>query len=268
MSAGTASGPPVVLTIAGFDPTTGAGVGADLKTIAAHGCYGVAAVTAVTVQSTKQVFAVEAIPADVLQRQLDQLLSDIPIAAVKIGMLATRAHVEVTIAVLEERELSNVVLDPVLRSTSGTSLLDPGGVEELRARLLPLADVITPNLWEARVLAGLEIQDKAGIREAARRLKEMGVGAVVLTGGDLEQPVDYFYDGDQFTEFTGEKVRSENTHGTGCAFSSAIAANLAQGKEIADALVLAKSYVAEAIKKGYALGEGKGFLNHQVGSQS
>ena len=262
MSAGGNKKPPVVLVIAGFDPTTGAGVGADLKVLAAHGCYGVAVVTTLTVQNTQKVHSVEPVAADVVQRQLDALLADVSVAAVKIGMLGTREHVRSVAAALKRFSLPNVVLDPVLRATSGSNLLDPEGVDALRSELLPLADVVTPNLWETRVLSGVDITDRKGIRAAAQRLHELGAKGVVITGGDLERPIDLFFNGQGFTEFAGEKVSSENTHGTGCAFSSAVAANLAQGKKLVDSLMLAKAYVTEAIKKGYSLGEGKGMLNH------
>ncbi len=268
MAIGSGTQPPVVLTIAGFDPTAGAGLSADLKTFAAHGCYGVAALTSLALQDTGEVHAVEPVKPEVLRQQLEQLLSDFSVAAVKVGMLATRAHVRVVAEVLEQKKLSPVVLDPVLRSTSGAELLDAKGTEELRSRLLKLVDVVTPNRWEAGVLTGLEVRSQDAVRAAAQKLYEMGARAVVITGGEEEKPVDLFYDGETFTEFTGEKVRSENTHGTGCAFSSALAANLAHGRALADSVVLAKAYVTEAIKKGHALGKGKGLLNHFYRTES
>ena len=272
MAMGSGTQPPVVLTIAGFDPTAGAGLSADLKTFAAHGCYGVAALTSLALQDTGEVHAVEPVKPEVLRQQLEQLLSDFSVAAVKVGMLATRAHVrvvaEVLEKVLEQKKLSPVVLDPVLRSTSGAELLDAKGTEELRSRLLKLARVVTPNRWEAGVLTGMEVPGRDALRAAAQKLREMGARAVVITGGEEEKPVDLFYDGETFIEFTGEKVRSENTHGTGCAFSSALAANLAHGRALADSVVLAKAYVAEAIKKGHALGKGKGLLNHFYRSEA
>jgi hydroxymethylpyrimidine/phosphomethylpyrimidine kinase len=275
MASQPATQPPVVLTIAGFDPTAGAGLSADLKTFAAHGCYGVAALTSLALQDTGKVHSVEPVKPAVLRQQLEHLFSDISVAAVKIGMLATRAHVrvvaEVLEQVLEQKKLSPVVLDPVLRSTSGAELLDAKGIEELRARLLKQADVVTPNGWEAGVLAGVEIAGRETLKIAAQKLHEMGAHAVVITGGEEEKPVDLFYDfndGESLTEFTGEKVRSENTHGTGCAFSSALAANLAHGRALADSVVLAKAYVAEAIRKGHSLGKGKGLLNHFYRTES
>lgn len=262
MAIGSGTQPPVVLTIAGFDPTAGAGLSADLKTFAAHGCYGVAALTSLALQDTGKVHSVEPVKPEILRQQLEQLLSDVSVAAVKVGMLATRAHVRVVAELLEKKKVSPVVLDPVLRSTSGAELLDAKGTEELRSRLLKLVDVVTPNRWEAGVLTGMEVRSRDAVRAAAQKLYEMGARAVVITGGEEEKPVDLFYDGETFTEFTGEKICSENTHGTGCAFSSALAANLAHGRALADSVVLAKAYVTEAIKKGHALGKGMGLLNH------
>ncbi|MBI2955954.1 MAG: bifunctional hydroxymethylpyrimidine kinase/phosphomethylpyrimidine kinase [Acidobacteria bacterium] len=256
------SSPLVALTIAGFDPTAGAGVAADLKTFAAHNCYGMAAVTALTVQNTRGVFAVHPVAADVLRAQLDELLKDVAVAAVKIGMLATKANVQVVAELLEKKKFPTVVLDPVLRATSGEELLDASGAKELAKRLFALATVITPNIAEAAALSGLEIKGLEEMKAAAKRLYELGARAVVITGGELEKPVDLLFDGADFTPFEGQRVKSENTHGTGCAFSSAIAANLALGRQLADAVVLAKAYVVKAIEKGFAPGKGKGALNH------
>jgi len=256
-----AGSPPVALTIAGFDPTAGAGIAADLKTFAAHGCYGVAAITALTVQGGKGVRKVEPVSAELLRAQIEELLKDMSVAAVKIGMLATRANVAAVAEVLEKCKFP-VVLDPVLRATSGMELLDSSGAKELPKRLFGLATVITPNIAEAAALSGVEIKDLDGMKAAAEKLHQMGARAVVITGGDLEKPVDLLYDGQQFTPFGGQKVKSENTHGTGCAFSSAVASNLANGRQLDDAVMLAKAYVVKAIEKGFATGKGKGALNH------
>jgi hydroxymethylpyrimidine/phosphomethylpyrimidine kinase len=254
--------PPVLLTIAGFDPSAGAGVAADLKTFAAHNCYGVAAVTALTIQNTCGVRGVEPVAAEVLRAQLDELVKDVQIAAVKIGMLATRANLLAVSELLEKKKLAPVVLDPVLWATSGTELLEAAGVKELPKRLFGLAAVITPNRAEAAALAGMEIKDLEQMKAAAQKLVELGARAVVITGGDLEKPVDLLFDGKGFAEFGSERVKSECTHGTGCTFSSALAANLATGRELADAVVLAKAYVSKAIARGYTIGKGKGPLNH------
>ncbi len=257
-----AGSPPVTLSIAGFDPTAGAGIAADLKTFAAHSCYGVAAITALTVQGAKGVRKVEPVSAEVLKAQIEELLRDVPIAAAKIGMLATRANVAAVADLLGKAKLPFVVLDPVLRSTSGAELLEPSGVKELIKHLLALATVITPNIAEAAALSGIEIKSFDEMKAAAEKLHQLGARAVVITGGDLEKPVDLLYDGKTFTPFGGQKIKSENTHGTGCTFSSAVAANLACGRQLDDAVMLAKAYVVKAIEKGFAPGKGKGALNH------
>lgn len=257
-----AGAPPVILSIAGFDPSAGAGIAADLKTFAAHNCYGVAAVTAITVQSTKGVGSVQATPGELLRAQLEQLCADVTPAGVKIGMLATRANVEVVAELLERKKFPHVVLDPVLRASSGFELLEPRALKELSRRLFKLATVITPNLDEAAALAGLEVRNGDGMRAAAQKLVELGARAVVITGGHLEKPVDLLYDGKEFVPFGSDRVRSESTHGSGCTFAAALAANLVLGKQLPDAVMLAKAYVTQAIQKGYAIGKGPGPLNH------
>ncbi len=254
--------PAVLLAIAGFDPSGGAGIAADLKTFAAHNCYGVAAITAITVQSTRGVQRLEATPAELLRAQLEHLLADVTVAGVKIGMLATRANVDVVASLLEHKKFPCVVLDPVLRSSSGFELLEARAWKELSRRLLKLATVITPNVAEAAALAGLEVRDEASMRAAAQKLVELGARAVVITGGHLAKPVDLLYDGKEFLPFSSERVRSESTHGSGCTFSSAITANLALGRQLPDAVMLAKAYVARAIEKGFAIGKGPGPLDH------
>ncbi len=214
-------------------------------------------------------------PAVVLEDQLAALLSGQAVSAVKIGMLATGGLVETVAAALERFHPPNVVLDPVLRSSSGTELLDAAGVEALRNRLLPLADVVTPNRDEAFRLSGVapggnpNVQTADAVGEAGRRLLELGAKAVVITGGDCDPPEDMLFTrkkGDakdaEVKNFTGEKIACEAAHGTGCAFSSAIAANLAAGDSLADAVAAAKAYVAEAIRTGDAQGQGARLLNH------
>ncbi|MFQ5777856.1 MAG: bifunctional hydroxymethylpyrimidine kinase/phosphomethylpyrimidine kinase [Terriglobia bacterium] len=262
MNQPSGASPSILLTIAGFDPSAGAGVAADLKTFAAHNAYGVAAVTALTVQSTCGVRAVQPVAAELLRSQLDELLKDVSPVAVKIGMLATAANVRVVADLLEKNPSLIAVLDPVLRASSGMELLDAAGVKELSRRLLRLATVITPNRAEAAALAGVEIKGIDQMKAAAEKLHSKGARAVVITGGELEKPVDLLYDGAGFTPFGSERVKSQCTHGTGCAFSSAIAANLACGRQLADAVMLAKAYVAKAIENGHAIGKGKGPLDH------
>lgn len=252
----------MVLTIAGFDPSSGAGVTADLKTFAAHNCYGVAVVTAITVQNTESVRSRHDVSSTLLTEQIGALAEDIPLAGVKIGMLGSGANVKAVAAALERYTPPFVVLDPVLLSSSGAELLDCAGIEALRDRLLPKATVITPNLEEAARLTGQSVQTLEEMQAAAEALHRLCAARVVITGGHMDKPQDVFYDGQQHTIFAGDRVRSQNTHGSGCAFSSAIAANLALGKSLPDAIVLAKAYVTKAIEKGYALGRGRGSLNH------
>src|SRR5579864_8692873 len=223
--------PPILLTIAGFDPSCGAGVAADLKTFAAHNCYGVAAVTALTVQSTQGVTAVHSTPAATLRAQLDALAADMNIAAVKIGMLAIKTNAAAVAEFLDKHSFAHVVLDPIVKSSAGNAeLLDAGGLKFLREELMKRASVITPNMDEAALLTGLEVKDLAGMKTAAQKLAEMGAKAVVVTGGHLEKPTDVLFEGGAVETFEGDHVKSENTHGSGCTFSSAVAAQLACGQ--------------------------------------
>jgi hydroxymethylpyrimidine/phosphomethylpyrimidine kinase len=262
--------PPVVLTIAGFDPSSGAGVTADIKTIAAHGCYGVACITAMTVQSTARVLRVEAVDPDLVAETLEELAADIPIAAVHIGMLGSAKVVKAVAEFLGQRsgkaKLPNVVLDPILESSSGANLLDAAGTRLLIEKLIPLADVITPNVEEAAVLTGLKVTDLDEMRAAAGKLHGMGSAAVVITGGHLEKAIDLL----SFTSkrgveeevFKAERQRSNSTHGTGCAFATAMSCHLALDRGLAEAALLAKTYVTAAIAAGHPLGRGTGPVHH------
>jgi hydroxymethylpyrimidine/phosphomethylpyrimidine kinase len=253
---------PVVLAVAGFDPTSGAGVSADLKTFAAHNCYGVAAVTAITLQTTQGVHGVHCLPARIVSEQVAAIAEDIALNAVKIGMLGSAENVEAVVEVLERFTPPFVVLDPVFRSSSGAVLLEEAGIDLLRERLLPKVTLVTPNLQEAERIAGRTVQSVEDMKAAAADIHARYGALAVVTGGHLEKPQDLFYDGASYTVFAGDRIRSENTHGTGCAFSSAVAANLALGKPLAEAIVLAKVFVTQAIEKGHALGRGRGTLNH------
>jgi hydroxymethylpyrimidine/phosphomethylpyrimidine kinase len=254
---------PIVLTIAGFDPSCGAGVAADLKTFAAHNCYGVAAVTALTVQSTQGVKAIHATPAATLRAQLDALAEDVQIAAVKIGMLGSRANAVAVAEFLDAVHVAHVVLDPVIQpSAGGLQLLDPAGVKYLSEELMRRASVVTPNISEAELLSGLEIKDLAGMEAAARKLVERGAQAVVVKGGHMEKAVDVLFDGAEMMVLGGDHVKTENTHGSGCTFASAIAAQLAGGHPLREATMLAKAYVTKAIENGFAIGKGAGPLDH------
>lgn len=255
--------PPVVLTIAGFDPSSGAGVTADIKTIAAHGCYGVSAITAMTVQSTAGVRHVSPVDPQTLIDSLDELTSDVKVSAVHIGMLGTG---EVAIRVsefLDKAKLPNVVLDPVLSASSGASLLDQKGIEVLKQNLLLCVDLVTPNADEAATLTGLQVGNSEEMKRAAERLHEMGAKAVVVTGGHLSHAIDVLSVKDGYVQvFRAERLESPNTHGTGCAFSTAIACQLALGNSLSAAVLLSKAYITAAIANSYPIGKGNGPVNH------
>ena len=258
--------PPVVLTIAGFDPSSGAGVTADIKTIAAHGCYGLACITALTVQSTSGVRRVEALKPALISETLEELAADVEISAVHVGMLATASVVDAVADFLERHKSANVVLDPVLRSSSGTELLDRKGMDLLIRRLFPLSAAVTPNAEEASHLSDLKTRTVEEIREAADKLHEMGASAVVITGGHMEKATDLlsFKTRRRIEQevFKSPRLDSDSTHGTGCAFSTAMACHLAHGRGLPEAVMLAKAYVSAAISKAHPLGKGVGPVNH------
>ncbi len=254
--------PPILLSIAGFDPCCGAGTAADLKTFAAHGCYGVAAVTSLTVQNTEGIETIHNTPSAELRAQLEALVKDCDIAAVKIGMLGNRGNAVVVGEFLEAHKFAHVVLDPVMRSSSGAELLDAGGIKYVATELLKRASIITPNIPEAEVLTGSIIKEVADMEAAARKIVEMGAPAVIVKGGHMERAVDVLFDGTEIVPLGGERVKTENTHGTGCAFASALAAQLASGRPLMEAATLAKAYVTKAIEKSYAIGKGRVPLDH------
>lgn len=254
--------PPILLTIAGFDPSCGAGIAADLKTFAAFGCYGVAAITSITVQNTQSVTAVHNTPSAELREQLEALAGDCEIAAVKIGMLGNRGNAAAVAEFLDAHKFAHVVHDPVMKSSSGAELLDGGGIKYVATELLKRSSVITPNVPEAELLTGLAIKDVANMEDAARKLVEMGARAVIVKGGHLDRAVDVLFDGNEIVVFGGDKVKTENTHGTGCTLASAIAAQLAGGRSLVEAATLAKAYVTKAIENGYAVGKGRVPLDH------
>ena len=271
--------PPIVLTIAGFDPSSGAGVTADIKTIAAHGCYGVACITAMTVQSTRGVKRVEVVDPAVLAESLEELAADLDIAAVHLGMLGSGKVVKVVADFLGAQSLNgqsagragkgrlaNIVLDPILKSSSGADLLDAAGTKILIERLIPLADVVTPNVDEAAALTGIQVKDMEGMKAAADKLHDMGAAAVVITGGHLEKAIDLLSfrtkRGIEQEIFKAERQCSNSTHGTGCAFSTAMACHLAMDRGLAEAALLAKTYVTAAISYGHPVGTGTGPVHH------
>lgn len=253
---------PVLLSVAGFDPSAGAGIVADLKTFAAHNCYGVAAITALTVQNSLGVESIHPVEPPVLRESIHALLADGRVKAVKIGMLGNQANAEVIFEVLESNPGLPAVLDPVVRSSNDFELLDVAGLDFVRRQLLSRVAVVTPNMMEAAILAEIPVDNLESMKAAARKLVELGARAVVVTGGHLEKAVDVFFDGTRMESFAGDRVKPDNTHGTGCTFSSAVAANLALGRQLRDAVVLAKAYVVEAIRQAYPVGHGRIPLNH------
>jgi len=258
--------PPVVLSIAGFDPSSGAGVTADIKTIAAHGCYGVSCITALTVQSTAGVRRVQPVEAVLVTETLEELAADLEIAAVHIGMLGSEKVVRAVADFLMDRDQENIVLDPILKSSSGASLLDSTGVRLMSEKPLPLATVVTPNGDEASSLTAMPVTNVEQMRAAAAKLHTMGAAAVVITGGHLEKAIDLL----SFTTnrgieqeiFKSDRQRSTSTHGTGCAFATAVTCHLAQGRGLPEAVLLAKAYVSAAIVHAQPLGRGIGPVHH------
>ncbi|HTZ47259.1 MAG TPA: bifunctional hydroxymethylpyrimidine kinase/phosphomethylpyrimidine kinase [Verrucomicrobiae bacterium] len=254
--------PPILLTIAGFDPSCGAGVAADLKTFAAHGCYGIAAITSLTVQNTQGVETVHNTPSSELREQLEVLIKDSEIAAVKIGMLGNRGNAVVVGEFLDAHKFNLVVHDPVMRSSSNTELLDNGGVKYVSTELLKRADVITPNVPEAEIMTGITIKDVTDMEAAARKLVEMGAKAVIVKGGHMEKATDVVFDGKGVHQLGGDKVKLENAHGTGCTFASALTAQMAVGRGLVEAATLAKAYVMKAMEKAYPVGKGRLPVDH------
>ncbi len=257
-----------VLTIAGSDSGGGAGIQADIKAISALGCFATSAITAVTVQNTLGVEAVHPIPLDILRGQIEAVLSDIGTDAVKIGMLHSSEVVEVVADVLQKYNIRNVVLDPVMVSTSGHRLIEESAIDTLRRVLIPQARVITPNIPEAEILAGVKITANDQLAEVARQLSLGGRVSVLLKAGHLTEDrlVDIFYNAEQdtITELPSARVYTPNTHGTGCTLSSALAALLAKGYELTDAARGAKEYINQAIISGtrYEIGGGHGPVDH------
>ena len=257
-----------VLTIAGSDSGGGAGIQADIKAISAMGCYAASAITAITVQNTLGVQVVHPVPLDILEGQIDAVLSDIGADAIKIGMLHSAEVVNVVAAMLEKYAITNVVLDPVMVSTSGHRLIEEDAVEVIRKRLIPMARVITPNIPEAEILAGCTISSEDDFEEVARKLSCDGKVSVLMKAGHLkgDDLIDFFFNAEDgtLTQLPSKRVYTRNTHGTGCILSSAFAASLAKGEELTAAAKSAKAYIEQAIISGagYVTGGGHGPVNH------
>ncbi len=257
-----------VLTIAGSDSGGGAGIQADLKTFSAIGCYGMSVITALTAQNTIGVTSIHAVPGVFVQQQMEAVFSDIGTDAVKIGMLFSVELIEAVAVQLKKHGIGNIVLDPVMVAQSGDKLLQDDAVEAIKTHLMPMADVVTPNLPEAAVLLNRKIRNAEDSIAAARDLAQFGGKSILIKGGHLEnqQSTDWLYlvGEDRLLVFKGDFIRTRNNHGTGCTLSSAIAAHLAKGLKIEAAVRAAKVYIGEAIRAGagYKLGAGHGPVHH------
>ena len=253
------------LTIAGSDSGAGAGIQADLKTFAAHGVYGTTAITAVTAQNTRGVASFQELSPDLVRQQIEAVISDIGADAAKTGMLPSAAIVETVASAIADFDIPFVVVDPVMLAKSGDGLADDDAVTAMKASLLPKAFVVTPNIPEAERLSGVSIVTDDDRKESARRIHALGPSLVVIKGGHFfgsADIVDLLYDGRDFTEFRHERVAGRHTHGTGCTFAAALAAHLACGRTVRDAIPLIQEYIAGAITQAPELGEGNGPMNH------
>ncbi len=251
------------MTIAGSDSGGGAGIQADLKTFSALGVYGASTLTAITAQNTVGVTAVHDVPTDVISAQIDAVITDIGADAVKTGMLSSPEIVATVAEAVQRHHIVNLVVDPVMVAKSGDRLLRAEAIATICERLIPLAAVVTPNIPEAEDLTGLTIATDADAHRAAEAIIAMGAKSVVVKGGHRDgPPTDILYDGQQFMEFTAERIPSTNTHGTGCTFASAVAAGLAHGLDVPAAVQQAKDYVTDAIRSAYPIGQGHGPLHH------
>jgi hydroxymethylpyrimidine/phosphomethylpyrimidine kinase len=253
-----------VLTIAGSDSGGGAGIQADIKSMSANGVFAVSAITAITAQNTEEVTDVFELPVTIIASQIDAVFDDFEVSAVKTGMLSSAEIVRIVAKLLKPQAVINLVVDPVMISKSGHRLLKPDAVEALMRDLIPLALVVTPNIHEAQQLSGIEIKSLADARKAAKIIHRLGCRHVLIKGGHLlqDRATDLLYDGRFFEVFKSEFIETPHTHGTGCTYASAIAAHLALGKPLAQAITVAKSYVTEAIRHGLAIGHGKGPTHH------
>lgn len=256
--------PPVVLTIAGLDPSGGAGILADIKTISAFECYGVAAVTSLTFQNTKRVYGTLDQSAETARRQIEPLFEDFELAAIKTGMLPNAEVIREIAALIEAKGVPIVVVDPVLRSSSGFDLVDDQAVDALINCLFPLASLVTPNIAEARRITGVDVESHAEMERAAEATLKLGARAVLVTGGDADSDLstDLLLDGEGAVVYSTQRIRSKHTHGTGCALASALACLLARGLSLRESIPIAKRYINAAILCAPGIGHGHGPLNH------
>lgn len=271
MTSNDNAAPLVALTIAGFDPSGGAGIIADIKTFNAFGCFATAAVTSLTFQNTQGVFGAVHQSAEAVRAQVLPVVEDFDVACVKTGMLPTREVIEEVARLFRETSLPSPVVDPVVRSTSGYDLIDDAALAVLVRELLPLARIVTPNIPEAERITGLRIEDEEGMRRAARAMRALGARAVLVKGGhlgesaaDSSSALDLLDEDGQVTLFREQRINTTSTHGTGCTLAAAIAACLGRRMTLLESVSAAKSYVTDAIRHAPPLGHGHGPLNHNV----
>ena len=256
---------PRALTIAGSDSGGGAGIQADLKTFTAFKVFGMSVLTSITAQNTESVSGIYDLPPDFVKLQIHAVLSDIGVDAVKTGMLSNEDIISAVAEKIKQYGIKKLVIDPVMRAKSGDTLLKPEAERALIEELLPLAYIVTPNLSEAGALSGIKVSSLEDMREAARRIKLIGCKFVLVKGGHLKwshEAIDILYDGKKFHDFSSPRIKTKNTHGTGCTYSAAICAGLAKGLNAREAIRQAKDYVTEAIRNSFSLGNGHGPLNH------
>lgn len=251
------------LSIAGSDCSGGAGIQADLKTFSAHGVFGMTVITSVVAENTFRVTDYQDIRPDIIEKQIDDIFEDIPPDAIKIGMLSCRETMLAVAKKLRERKPRNIVVDPVMYAKNGSALMEESAIATLISEIVPLADLITPNIPEAEKMTGVEIKSHDDMKESAKKIHAMGCRAVVVKGGhSVGDAVDILFDGKNFFEFSAPRVDTKHTHGTGCTFSSAIAANLALGHSVNESVEKAKAYINDAIIHAPQLGKGNGPTHH------
>ena len=256
---------PIGLTIAGSDSGGGAGIQADIKAMEANGVFATTALTAITAQNTQGVTLAFDLPLDLIEAQIDAVLDDMQVAAFKTGMLSSKAIIELVARKIQDRQMTPLVVDPVMVATSGDPLLQMDAVQSIIRHLIPLADVVTPNAHEAAHLTGKEVATLEQAEEAAVQIHAMGARGVLVKGGHLagtEEAIDVFYDGVEISYYSAPFIDTLHTHGTGCTYASAIAAHLAHGRPVSEAIARAKQYVTKAIEHGWAAGKGHGPTNH------
>ncbi|MGB0909072.1 MAG: bifunctional hydroxymethylpyrimidine kinase/phosphomethylpyrimidine kinase [Nitrospirales bacterium] len=256
--------PPIVMSFSGHDPSGGAGIQADLKTMSAHNVFGMSVITSITAQNTKEVTAVHDLPLSIIEAQLDAIFSDFNVEVVKTGMLSTTEIVQLVCKKITQHHGKNLVVDPVMVSKNGHHLLQDDAMHALKTDLFPMALLVTPNTHEAEMLTDMKVQTLAEARLAAKAIHKLGCQNVLIKGGHLlEKPaMDLLYDGRFFRMYPGEFIDTPNTHGTGCTYASAIASNLANGTSLPDAIEAAKRYITAAIRHSLSIGHGHGPTNH------